>query len=158
MKTLEQWLAEYSESHRDPRNKRLHWLCVPPIVLTVIGFLRLVPAGDDTINAATVSAALAMLYYAALSWRLALGTVAPFAVMYALVQWSYHGLGAAGHGTLMVAIFVLAWIGQFIGHHLEGRKPSFFKDVQFLLIGPLWLLADLYRRWRLPVYGGVVAN
>lgn len=156
MKTLEQWLAEYTESHRDPRNKRLHWLCVPPIVLTVFGFLRLVPVGDELINAATVSALLAMLYYAALSWRLALGMLAPFALIYALVQWSFHGLGPIGHGALMAAIFVLAWIGQFIGHHLEGRKPSFFKDLQFLLIGPLWLLADLYRRLSLPVRGGVV--
>ena len=43
-------------------------------------------------------------------------------------------------------IFVVAWIGQFIGHKIEGKKPSFFEDLQFLLIGPMWLLADLYRR------------
>jgi uncharacterized membrane protein YGL010W len=48
-------------------------------------------------------------------------------------------------------LFVVAWIGQFIGHHFEGRKPSFFKDVQFLLIGPLWLLAFVYRRFGLPI-------
>ncbi|MEJ1960555.1 MAG: Mpo1-like protein [Gammaproteobacteria bacterium] len=48
--------------------------------------------------------------------------------------------------TTSLAIFVTAWIGQFIGHALEGKQPSFFKDVQFLLIGPLWLVAALYRR------------
>ncbi len=48
--------------------------------------------------------------------------------------------------SVCAALFVLAWIGQFVGHAIEGKRPSFFKDVQFLLIGPLWLLADLYRR------------
>ena len=48
-----------------------------------------------------------------------------------------------------VAIFILAWIGQFIGHHLEGKKPSFFKDVQFLLIGPIWLLGFIFRAFGL---------
>lgn len=38
------------------------------------------------------------------------------------------------------AIFVVAWIAQFYGHHVEGKKPSFFADLQFLMIGPLWLL------------------
>ena len=45
-----------------------------------------------------------------------------------------------------IAVFVGAWIGQFIGHKIEGKKPSFFKDVQFLLIGPAWLMAFIYRR------------
>jgi uncharacterized membrane protein YGL010W len=45
-----------------------------------------------------------------------------------------------------VAVFVLAWIGQFIGHKIEGKKPSFFEDVRFLLIGPLFVLSLLYRR------------
>jgi uncharacterized membrane protein YGL010W len=49
-----------------------------------------------------------------------------------------------------LVIFVIAWIGQFAGHALEGKRPSFFKDVQFLLIGPLWLVAAAYRRVGLP--------
>ena len=53
----------------------------------------------------------------------------------------------------MAAVFVLAWIGQFVGHKVEGKKPSFFKDVQFLMIGPLWLLADVYRRADLDLGG-----
>jgi uncharacterized membrane protein YGL010W len=42
--------------------------------------------------------------------------------------------------------FVLAWIGQFIGHKIEGKKPSFFKDVAFLLIGPAWLMSFIYKK------------
>lgn len=48
---------------------------------------------------------------------------------------------------LSVIVFVIAWIGQFVGHQIEGKKPSFFKDLQFLLIGPLWLLAFVYRHF-----------
>ena len=46
----------------------------------------------------------------------------------------------------LVALFVVGWIIQFVGHKIEGQKPSFFEDLQFLLIGPLWLLSDVYRR------------
>lgn len=47
-----------------------------------------------------------------------------------------------------IALFVLAWMGQFVGHQIEGKKPSFFDDVRFLLIGPLFVLSFLYRRLR----------
>ena len=48
------------------------------------------------------------------------------------------------------AVFIVAWIGQFIGHAIEGRKPSFFEDVKFLLVGPAWLLHFIYRRAGIP--------
>ncbi|MEG2033750.1 MAG: Mpo1-like protein, partial [Janthinobacterium sp.] len=48
-----------------------------------------------------------------------------------------------------LGVFVLAWIGQFIGHQIEGKKPSFLDDLRFLLIGPLFVLGFLYRRLRL---------
>jgi uncharacterized membrane protein YGL010W len=46
-----------------------------------------------------------------------------------------------------VAIFIIAWIGQFYGHNIEGKKPSFLKDIQFLLIGPMWLMSFIYKKW-----------
>ena len=150
MKSIHVWLAEYSDSHRNPVNKRLHWLCVPPIVLTAFGFLRAIPGGDALINAATLAGVLTLVYYSLLSWRLMLGLVTVIAIVLTLVQISYAALGG-WHLPLMAVIFVLAWIGQFIGHRVEGKKPSFFKDVQFLMIGPLWLLADVYRRADLPL-------
>lgn len=149
MKTVHQWLAEYSISHRHPANKTLHWICVPWIVFSIFGLLRLVPVGNEFVNIATLGAVGMLLYYAMLSWRLTLGMVPAFLLMAAMVEWSFHSFGAMTHAIAMVAIFVLAWIGQFIGHHMEGAKPSFLKDLQFLLIGPLWLLADVYRRFDL---------
>src|SRR5262249_2722390 len=80
-----------------------------------------------------------------LSMVLTLGMALLSAAGLALVAGAHAALGAWFLPSL-VAVFVAAWIAQFVGHSIEGRKPSFFEDLQFLLIGPLWLLADGYRR------------
>jgi uncharacterized membrane protein YGL010W len=150
MRTVSDWLGEYSASHQNPTNKLLHWICVPPIVLAVMGLLWSIPvpqacAGlSPWLNWATLTALAALLYYLALSWRLAAGVLVAFTVLL-LVTRALSALPVPLWLTSL-AIFVLAWIGQFIGHAIEGRRPSFFKDLQVLLIGPLWLLAAAYRR------------
>jgi len=139
-----------------PVNKTLHWLCIPQIVFSVFLALKCIPLGNDLINPATVIAALAMAYYVRLSWQLAAGLVAIFGLMY----WGVLAVQAAAAGnSLWIAggIFVLAWVGQFIGHYFEGARPSFFKDLQFLLIGPAWLLADVYRRLAIPMGPGALS-
>ena len=150
MKTLKQWLDEYSESHLNPVNKTLHWICIPAIVFSIWCALKAIPLGNDLMNPAIAGSLLVLGYYARLSWQLALGALLGFCIMYAGVVLLQT---IAGTHLLAVAaaVFVTAWIGQFIGHHVEGAKPSFLKDLQFLLIGPLWLLADLYRRLGIPM-------
>mgnify|MGYP001547735679 FL=1 len=150
MRSIQSWLDEYGESHRDPVNKRLHWVCVPLIVLSIVGLLWSVPVPaawlerSPFLNWGVLFIVLALIYYYVLAWRLALGmTVVTLAVI-AIVYGANHLSIPLWSSSLVV--FVIAWIGQFIGHKVEGRKPSFFKDIQFLLIGPLWLLAFLYRR------------
>jgi uncharacterized membrane protein YGL010W len=152
MKSINQWLDEYTLSHLNPVNKTIHWLCIPPIVFSVFGMLRALHWGDTLVNGSTLAAVLAVAYYCSLSWRLGLGAAGLFALMGWGVEASYVQLGRL-HLPAMIAVFVLAWIGQFIGHKVEGAKPSFFKDLQFLLIGPLWLLAYVYRRIGLPMIG-----
>ncbi len=149
MRSVDQWLDEYADSHRNPTNKTLHWICVPPIVLSVLGFLWALPvpgvfaAVSPWLNWATLATGLAILYYATLSPALALGLLPVLAALLAIVSW----LATLAWPLWLTCgvIFVVAWIGQFIGHAIEGKRPSFFKDVQFLLIGPLWLLAAVYR-------------
>lgn len=150
MRTMQQWLDEYGESHRHPTNKTIHWICVPAILFSVVGLLWLIPAPPFVeplgawANWATLVVALATIWYVVLSPTLALGMAIIVGLMLAVI----HQLELALPFPLWVlfaGIFVIAWIGQFIGHEVEGKKPSFFKDVQFLLIGPAWLLADLYR-------------
>jgi len=151
MRSAGQWLGEYGESHRHPANKVLHWICVPVIVWCVIGLLWSLPfptALRDTFPAANwggVAVLAALLYYAVLSIRLALGALPLLLAM----LWSIDLIERSSPiplWSICVFLFVIAWIGQFIGHAIEGKRPSFFKDVQFLMIGPLWLLSDLYRR------------
>jgi uncharacterized membrane protein YGL010W len=96
------------------------------------------------LNWATILASAVLLYYVALSPALAAGVLVAFTLLLFVTQW----LATLPWPLWLTSltIFVVAWIGQFIGHAIEGKRPSFFKDVQFLLIGPLWLLAAAYRR------------
>ena len=155
MRSATDWLHEYSTSHQNPTNKLLHWVCVPVIVVSVVGMLWSlpVPAAFEKISPAlnwgTAMLAMAVVYYFFLSVPLALGMI-PVVLATALIVAWLDRLAVPLWQICLVA-FVLAWIGQFIGHHIEGRKPSFLKDVQFLLIGPLWLLAFVHRRLGLPV-------
>jgi uncharacterized membrane protein YGL010W len=150
MRSASDWLADYGSSHQHPTNKLLHWICVPPIVLAVLGFLWAAPvpaawaAISPWLNWATLAAAAALVYYLVLSPALAGGIGIAFLVLLALTG-ALARLPWPLWATSLV-IFVLAWIGQFIGHAVEGQRPSFYKDLQFLLIGPLWLVAAAYRR------------
>ena len=150
MRSIELWLEEYGESHQHPTNKLIHWICVPAIVFSVVGLLWYlpVPAAFGEVSAAMNWAVLftmaAIVYYFILSVPLGLGASLVLAGLLLLAH-ALDGL-ATPLWAISLVIFVLAWIGQFIGHRIEGRKPSFFKDLQFLMIGPLWLLAAAYRR------------
>ncbi|NGY05329.1 DUF962 domain-containing protein [Solimonas terrae] len=157
MTNLSQWLDEYSASHRNPTNKLLHWICVPLIAFSIGAALKVAPIGYGHINLATIVGACALLYYFRLSWRLALGMTVIFLLAYWLIAALHAALGVELL-WLSVAVFVLAWVGQFIGHHLERARPSFFKDLQFLLIGPLWLLDAAYRSMSIPTGRSVAAH
>jgi uncharacterized membrane protein YGL010W len=154
MRSVTEWLGEYSVSHSNRTNELLHWLCVPLIVLSVMGLLWSLPVPDMFVgqsiwlNWATLAAVAATAYYFALSPALALGASLEFLILLGVTQ-RLTGLPWPLWLTSLV-IFVGAWIGQLIGHGIEGKRPSFFKDVQFLLIGPLWLVAAAYRRLNLP--------
>jgi uncharacterized membrane protein YGL010W len=150
MRSVTDWFGEYGASHANPTNKLLHWICVPLIVLSLMGLLWSLPVPDALaarppwLNWATLAAILACVYYVVLSPRLAIGIVLGFVLLFAVLN-ALDSLPWPLWATSL-AIFVVAWIGQFIGHAVEGKRPSFFKDVQFLMIGPLWLLGSLYRR------------
>ena len=150
MRSLEEWLGEYAESHRNPTNKTLHYLCVPPIQLALMGLLLAVPVPavlggwSPFVNWASLLVVAGILYYAVLSPRLALGMLVVVLVGFALLA-ALAELPVPLWATCLV-IFIVAWIGQFIGHAIEGKRPSFVKDLQFLLIGPLWILSALFRR------------
>jgi uncharacterized membrane protein YGL010W len=119
-------------------------------VLALMGMLSAVPFPERLtavlpwLDWASLTALAAVAYYLTLSRRLAVSALLSFIVLLGIV----HGLAALSWPMWLTSlvIFVLAWIGQFVGHAIEGKRPSFFKDLQFLLIGPLWLLAAAFRR------------
>ena len=130
-------LSRYSESHRNPTNELIHIVCVPLIVFSLLGIVWAVHP-----LAALLVVAAALWYYYQLSKPFAIGMLAMSTLMLALLSL----LPPATVLALSIAIFVLAWVGQFIGHQIEGKKPSFLDDLRFLLIGPLFVLSFLYRR------------
>ncbi|MDK2779544.1 MAG: DUF962 domain-containing protein [Pseudomonadota bacterium] len=153
-KTADQWFGEYGESHQNPTNKFIHWICVPLIFIVIMGLLweLPVPAAFNAIpylNWATLSALLVVAFYLRLSFSLAIGLGLFTFASCALLAW-YEQLDAAPLWLVCAVSFVVLWIFQFIGHHIEGQKPSFFKDIQFLLIGPAWLMGFIYRRLGIP--------
>ncbi|HYD96029.1 MAG TPA: Mpo1-like protein, partial [Noviherbaspirillum sp.] len=130
-------LAKYGESHLHPVNEAIHCICIPAIMFS---FLGLVWAAHPLAALAVSLAALA--YYFRLSARFAFGML----LMSGAMLWILSLLPQTRILEISLTIFVLAWIGQFIGHKIEGKKPSFFDDLRFLLIGPLFVLGVLYRR------------
>jgi uncharacterized membrane protein YGL010W len=149
MKTIHQWLSEYGESHQDHTNKTIHWICVPAIFFSIICLLYgiklpFVIEGIQ-LNVAMILLALATIYYISLSKTLWIGLFL-FAI---LCLWLCHIIEQGGYIKLWllgIIIFVISWIVQFYGHKIEGKKPSFFKDIQFLLIGPAWLMSFVYKK------------
>jgi len=152
MKSVHNWLDEYGESHQNPLNKKIHWVCVPAIMFSVMGLWWSIPHGympfiinNLQLNWAIIITALILLYYMRLSPVMAIGM---FIIGFSLLAGNSY-INANFHTPLWktsLMIFVVAWIGQFIGHKIEGKKPSFFQDLQFLLIGPAWLLSFIYNK------------
>ncbi len=155
MSKIEPLLEEYGLSHQNPVNKVIHWICVPLIVFSIVGLLWSIPAQtlisifpytDPTyLNWALVGVLFTLFYYFTLSQPLFYG-MAIVLTGFLLLTHQLELLLTIPLWKASLMIFVFAWIGQFIGHQIEGKKPSFIKDLLFLLIGPLWLLSFIYKK------------
>jgi len=134
---VDQLLAHYGESHRDPRNGAIHCVAIPLIMVSLVGLMYSL---HPWVAYAFLAASL--IYYARIGSWVFFGTMALVSLgAIALVQ----ALGSALL-PVSIAVFVVAWIAQFVGHRIEGRKPSFFEDLQYLWVGPLFVLAKLFAR------------
>ena len=150
MKTINQWLNEYGESHQNETNKTIHWICVPTIFFTIVGFfyciklpVQLTPALQ--LNVAMILVLLVTLYYFSLSKTIWIGMLL-FGVLCVWLCYLIETYLSIPLWLVCVILFVAAWLGQFYGHKVEGKKPSFLKDIQFLMIGPMWLMSFIYRK------------
>lgn len=152
--SIQQWFDLYGESHQNGTNKLIHWICVPTIFFCVIGLLASIPPQElpyiGRIPWAKLVMVLVLLgFYLPRSITLTAGM--------ALYGWFCLWLCTRiideapwPLWAVSLVLFAAAWIGQFIGHRIEGKKPSFLDDLQFLLIGPAWLMGFIYRRMGIP--------
>lgn len=157
MAKIHDLLAHYGESHQNPINKAIHWLCVPAIMFSLFGLLYSAPfLTPKTVwaNWAVVFVAISLLYYVRLSIPLFIAMVGvSLAMIFGLHNLASTVGGGMGMTEASLGIFVGAWVVQFIGHKIEGKKPSFLEDVQYLLVGPLWLLHFIFKKLGLPLGG-----
>lgn len=147
MRTLDQWFSEYAVSHQNKTNQLIHYVCVPAIFFSIVGLLMSIPPGilkhvfpmhiPFLENWAVVALIFVSLFYFRLSTSMGV-KILIFAA--ACIAGNYYLSLIAPLWLVSLVIFILAWIGQFYGHRIEGKKPSFLKDIQFLLIGPAWVI------------------
>ena len=158
MRKIDELLSEYGESHQDHTNKIIHWICVPLIFFSLVGLIASIPSdnvqrflGQDNpyANWAVVVLIFVLIYYVSLSVSLSVGMML-FGVLCLFVARTITQSDIAPLWLVSLILFVIAWIGQFYGHKVEGKKPSFLKDIQFLLIGPAWLMHFIYRKLGIP--------
>jgi len=154
MRKIDQLLSEYGESHQTKFNKIVHYFCVPAIFFSLIGLLASIPIGSLLQNSIPTFLApyahlgaiviiLGLVYYLRLSIPLFIGMLF-FSALVLFGIYQIQLLNIAPLWAIMLGIFIIAWIVQFIGHNHEGKKPSFLKDVQFLMIGPAWTMSHLF--------------
>lgn len=153
MKKLDQWFEEYAVSHQNPKNKAIHYVCVPAIFFSIVGLLMSIPStflnnllhlNQPIIeNWAVVVLLFVLLFYLRLSVAMAI-KIAVFSFLCLILNF-YIGQFVP-LWAFSIGVFVVAWIGQFYGHNIEGKKPSFLKDIQFLMIGPAWVVQNLFSK------------
>ena len=144
MKTLIDHLAQYAAYHRDPRNIHTHFVGVPMIMFAVVILLSRPSwlVGDLPVSPALAGALASCFFYFRLDFRYGVVMAALLSAMLVGGQWlALQGTAlwlAAGGG-----LFVVGWVIQFIGHYYEGRKPAFVDDLVGLIVGPLFVVAEL---------------
>ncbi|KUJ52314.1 DUF962 domain-containing protein [Chryseobacterium sp. JAH] len=152
MRKIDLLFAEYAESHRNSTNKLIHWICVPLIFWTILGFISLIPSPHFCAPyfgcislVSLIAVILVTLFY------LRLSVLIGFIMIFAMLLMEHLAYAINIHfgnksWIVFLAVFIITWIMQFVGHKIEGKKPSFLKDLQFLLIGPIWLLSFVLKK------------
>ncbi len=153
MKTIHQWFAEYGVSHQNPINKFIHWFAVPTIYFTVFGLLWQIPMpfrllAEQQITWPLLLAMPVLGFYFSLSFAIGLSMTLFTALVVMLIRFYQQSL-SVDVWLFSLLLFVVMWVFQFIGHKIEGKKPSFFQDLQFLLIGPAWLMGFILQKLKI---------
>ncbi|NQX99729.1 MAG: DUF962 domain-containing protein [Flavobacteriaceae bacterium] len=150
MKTAKDWFDDYAISHQHPTNQLVHYICVPLIFFSVIGLLMSIPSEPlenifGLYNPLIENWAMVVTFFISIFY-LRMGFWYFLQMLFFILLAIGGNFWLGNNVNLLLAsaiIFIAAWVGQFWGHQIEGQKPSFLKDLQFLLIGPLWVVKKL---------------
>ena len=150
MKTAKDWFDDYAISHQHPTNQLVHYICVPLIFFSVIGLLMSIPSEPlenifGLYNPLIENWAMVVTFFISIFY-LRMGFWYFLQMLFFILLAIGGNFWLGNNVNLLLAsaiIFIAAWVGQFWGHQIEGQKPSFLKDLQFLLIGPLWVVNKL---------------
>lgn len=153
MSKFQDLIDAYGVSHKNKTNKLIHWVCVPAIFFSIVGLISVIPFPGEAeliknieFNWSFIALLLVLIYYVSLSIPISIGMS-----LFSLICIYLCGhLNTFDHPTwIYIVVFALSWVFQFIGHHIEGKKPSFLQDIQFLLIGPAWLMHFIYKKLKI---------
>ena len=153
MKTLVELFDEYAENHQNKTNQSIHFICVPSIFFSIVGMFMSIPSNliSNFMNVnnpfienwAAIVLFFLLLFYLKLSFTIFVRMLT-FSIICLILNYFLSTISPLFYSSLL--IFIVSWIGQFYGHKLEGKKPSFFTDLKFLLIGPAWVFEKLLKK------------
>ncbi|MFL2547538.1 MAG: DUF962 domain-containing protein [Candidatus Rariloculaceae bacterium] len=154
MSPADEWLIKYGRHHNHNANRIIHSVTIPFVVMSLVGLLWSLPVPDafnaarPVLNWGTIFLMAASVYYFIMSISLAFGVLPLLAFVIFGIDWLQEldvplWLSSA-------AILGITWAGQRIGHQIEGQQPPLFEDIQTTMIGPVWLLANIYKRFGIP--------
>tara|TARA_B100001996_G_C18369890_1_gene481174 strand:- start:15 stop:485 length:471 start_codon:yes stop_codon:yes gene_type:complete len=154
-KDIFDWLNDYNRYHKNKTNKIIHWICIPLIIFSLFGLLSLTSnyhISFENYNITLLHALIisSVLFYLRLSISITIGMLL-FSLGINLLVEKFIFLSPNTQLYFYLFIFIIAWIMQFIGHKIEGKKPAFFKDLKFLLIGPAWMLSAIYLKLKIKI-------
>ena len=154
MRKIDSLLSQYAESHQTKFNKSVHYFCVPAIFFSLVGLISMIPTSEFLTNIVpeylapfmhlgTLLIILGSLYYLKLSLPLFFAMLT-FSILVLIGIYALQQTSVIPFWTIMLGLFIFSWIIQLIGHKHEGKKPSFIKDIQFLMIGPAWTMSHIF--------------
>ena len=133
MNEISKLLDNYSQHHKHPVNELIHFLAIPLIMFSILGLLYCIHS-----TAAVVFILFSLIFYFKLSYK-------AFIIMAIWSFFYYYLLYLLQEKIFYISIFafVFGWLIQFIGHFIEGKKPSFLDDIKYLWIGPLFVVRGI---------------
>jgi len=150
MSEIDRWLSQYGDSHREISHPALYWLAVLMLVPATAGLLWSLPLPEafvqisPVLNWGSMFLMVALVYYFIISFSLAIGMLPFIFAVTALGFWlTRSGLSVAGAS---IGLMIAAVAGLYVGRRGSGGVRAVRRDIQLMVIGPIWLLSKLYRR------------